>query len=131
MNTGKRWPSILNLLWGKRLADKPKRPANKPKRRAKKPVAATPVDSIELRHLDEVVAAQVRAFFAGEMPDFTKDGGRAVQIPHPLKEGVNIKIKGAGLYGRGIQFGTRREDRAQGDALRFRRQDDGRRGLGP
>ena len=109
MKARKRWHSLLNFLWRKRPADTPKRPADKPKRRTKKPVAATPVDSIELRHLDEVVAAQVRAFFAGEMPDFTKDGGRAVQIPHPLKEGVNIKIKGAGLYGRGIQFGTRRE----------------------
>ena len=65
MKARKRWHSLLNFLWRKRPADTPKRPADKPKRRTKKPVAATPVDSIELRHLDEVVAAQVRAITRG------------------------------------------------------------------
>ncbi|MGE3529569.1 MAG: hypothetical protein AB7G54_09080, partial [Methyloceanibacter sp.] len=69
----------------------------------------SPVDGIELRHLDGAVAERVRAFFAGEISNFKKDQGRSVLIAHPAKEGIEIKIKGAGLYGRGIQFGTRRK----------------------
>jgi hypothetical protein len=96
---------MFDFLWRKRPAHKPKQP----KRSAKKPVPASPVDAVELRYLDGAVAERVRAFFAGEVPDFKKDEGRSVRIAHPTKEGVEIKIKGAGLYGRGIQFGTRRK----------------------
>jgi len=133
-----RWPSMLRFLWGNRSVDKPKRPANKEKpkrpannaepkrpannakpkrpankdkakRPADKPVPVSPVDSIELRHLDGAVAEVVRAFFACEVSDFRKDEGRSVRIAHPEKEGMEIKIKGAGLYGRGIKFGTLRK----------------------
>jgi hypothetical protein len=67
------------------------------------------VESVELRHLDGVVADQVRAFFAGELPEFHKDGRRSVRIAHPLKDDAEIKIKGAGFRGRFIKFGTRRD----------------------
>ncbi len=133
-----RWPSMLRFLWGNRSVDKPKRPANKekpkrpannaepkrpannakpkrpanrdkPKPTADTPVPVSPVDRIELRHLDGPVAELVRAFFAGKRPKFKKDGGRSALIAHPSKPGIEIKIKGAGLYGRTIEFGTRRE----------------------
>jgi hypothetical protein len=93
---------IFDLLWRKRPAQKPQRPA-------KKSVPAGPADAVELRHLDGAVAERVRAFFAGEVSDFKKDEGRSVRIAHPSKQGVAIKIKGAGFRGRAIQFGTRRQ----------------------
>lgn len=83
---------MLNWLW--------------PKRSATGASAAGPVDSVELRHLDGAVAEQVRAFFAGRLSDFTKDSKRSVRIAHPVKSGVDIKIKGAGVRGGFIQFGT-------------------------
>ena len=55
------------------------------------------------------MAGRVRAFFTGERPGFKKDGRRSVRIAHPSKAGVEIKIKGAGLNGRFIKFGTRRK----------------------
>ena len=65
------------------------------------------VDHIEIRHVDdEVVAERVRAFFAGKINDFARDGERSVRIAHPRGAGLQIKIKGAGLNGRGIRFGT-------------------------
>ena len=86
---------MLNWLW-------PKRPSTGAS-------AAGPVESVELRHLDGVVADQVRAFFAGELPEFHKDGRRSVRIAHPLKDDAEIKIKGSGFEGGFIQFGMRRE----------------------
>lgn len=67
---------------------------------------AGPVDSVELRHVDGAVAEQVRAFFAGRIPEFSTDGDRSVRFTHPFKPGVEIKIKGAGFQGGFIQFGT-------------------------
>jgi hypothetical protein len=67
------------------------------------------VDSVDLRHADGDVAACVRAYFAGELPNFTKDGTRSVRFSHPSREGVEIKIKGAGFRGGAVQFGTWRE----------------------
>ena len=65
------------------------------------------MDHIEIRHVDdEVVAERVRAFFAGKINDFARDGERSVRIAHPRGAGLQIKIKGAGLNGRGIRFGT-------------------------
>ena len=65
------------------------------------------VDHIEIRHVDdEVVAERVRAFFAGKINDFARDGERSVRIAHPRGAGLQIKIKGAGLNSRGIRFGT-------------------------
>ena len=85
---------MSNLLW---------------RRRDPEPGAAGQADRIELRHLDEAVAGRVRAFFTGERPGFKKDGRRSVRIAHPSNAGVEIKIKGAGLNGRFIKFGTRRK----------------------
>jgi hypothetical protein len=86
---------MLNLFWRKRSVSAPD--------------LAGPVDPVELRHLDGAVAERVRAFFAGEVSDFRKDDGhRSVRIAHPSKQGVEIKIKGAGFRGSGIQFGNRR-----------------------
>jgi hypothetical protein len=70
---------------------------------------AGPVDSVDLRHVDDDVAACVRAYFAGELPNFTKDGTRSVRFSHPSKQGVEVKIKGAGFRGGDIKFGTWRE----------------------
>jgi hypothetical protein len=64
------------------------------------------VDRIELRHVDGAVAECVRAYFAGELTEFQRDGHRSVRLAHPLKDGVEIKIKGAGFRGRAIKFGT-------------------------
>src|SRR5262245_34145570 len=83
---------MLNLSWRKRPT-----PA---------PSLAGPVDSVDLRHADGDVAACVRAYFAGELQNVTKDGTRSVRFFHPFKEGVEIKIKGAGFRGRAIKFGT-------------------------
>jgi hypothetical protein len=93
---------MFDFLW-KKL------PAHKFKQSRKKKPKPSRVDAVELRHLDGAVAERVRAFFAGEVRNFKKDEGRSVRIAHPTKEGVEIKIKGAGLYGRGIQFGTLRK----------------------
>ena len=79
------------------------------RRPALEPGDSGPVDNIEFRHLDDAVAGRVRAFFTGERPGFKKDGRRSVRIAHPSKAGVEIKIKGAGLHGRFIKFGTRRK----------------------
>ena len=59
-----------------------------------------------MRHVDEVVAEQVRAFLAGKVKDFVRDGDRSVRFPHPLGGDLQLKIKGAGMKGGGIQFGT-------------------------
>jgi hypothetical protein len=84
---------MLNLFWQKRPA----------------PSLTGPVDRVELRHLDGAVAERVRAFFAGELPNFTKEATRSVRFSHPSKEGVEIKIKGAGFEGGDIQFGILRK----------------------
>ena len=101
------------------------------RRPALEPGDSGPVDNIEFRHLDDAVASRGCAFFAGERPGFKKDGRRSARIAHPSKEGVEIKIKGAGLHGRAIQFGTRRKTGPKATLLRLRRQDDGGRSLGP
>ncbi len=80
-------------------------------RQEQAPGVAGLVDRIELHHIDGVAAELVRAFFTGEVRKFTKDGTRSVRLAHPLKPGVEIKIKGAGLRGRRIRFGTLRNTR--------------------
>jgi hypothetical protein len=49
----------------------------------------------------------VRAWFGGEIRDFVADGERSVRFAHPTRPGWLLKIKGAGLMGRGIRFGRR------------------------
>lgn len=75
---------------------------------ALEPNTAGPLDKIELRHIDPVVAESVRAYFAGELTEFQLDGRRSVRIAHPSQKDLEIKIKGAGFRGRAVKFGTLR-----------------------
>ena len=88
--------TIRNLLSGNRPIPEAAAPVGDP----------AVVDAVEMRHVDEVVAEQVRAFLAGKVKDFVRDGDRSVRFPHPLGGGLQLKIKGAGMKGGGIQFGT-------------------------
>jgi hypothetical protein len=67
---------------------------------------STVVDPVEIRHIDDAIADHVRAFFAGKVRDFVQDGDRSVRFAHPLGGGLQLKIKGAGMNGGAIQFGT-------------------------
>ena len=91
---------------------------------------STVVDTVEMRHVDEAVADQVRAFFAGKVKDFVQDGDRSVRFAHPLGGGLQLKIKGAGMKGGGIQFGTQHKAGPKAPLFRLRWQDDGGRRLG-
>lgn len=62
--------------------------------------------NIEVRHASKEVSEQVRAWFSGEVREFILDGERSVHIPHPVREGYRLKIKGAGLNGGPVQFGA-------------------------
>src|SRR6185369_15694761 len=67
---------------------------------------STVVDRVEIRHIDDAVADHVRAFFASKVRDFVQDGDRSVRFAHPLGGDLQLKIKGAGMNGGAIQFGT-------------------------
>lgn len=65
-----------------------------------------PIEEVELRHIDGPVADLVRRRFIERQPAGIADGERSILLPHPEKPGVNIKIKGAGLFGGSVLFGT-------------------------
>lgn len=71
------------------------------------PASARPrIDRIEFRHLSADVGQRVHDWFAGDVATNAIDGTRSVHIPHPEKEGFDLKIKGAGFRGGPIRFGT-------------------------
>lgn len=61
----------------------------------------------DYRHLDPEIVGQVEKWFRREIAEFTLDGDRSVRFAHPTKPDHLLKIKGAGLLGRGIRFGRR------------------------
>ena len=63
--------------------------------------ARPPAHVARVEHASDAVAERVRAWFAGEKLKRTLDGDRSVIIAHPEKPGFGIKIKGAGLLGKG------------------------------
>ncbi len=65
-----------------------------------------PLDAIELRHVEGEVAELVRTYFMERSLQGIVDGSRSIRLPHPTKAGMQIKIKGAGLFGGPVRFGT-------------------------
>lgn len=61
------------------------------------------------RHLDPEIVTQVERWFRRDISEFTPNGDRSVSIAHPTKPDHLLKIKGAGLRGRGIRFGRRHD----------------------
>lgn len=64
------------------------------------------IRQVEVRHASEAVEKRVRAWFEKPSRVGAVDGGRSVHLPHPEKRGVSLKIKGGGLNGGPIRFGT-------------------------
>jgi hypothetical protein len=67
-----------------------------------------PVDEVDVFYCDEAVANAVRSRLAKGAPIGSFDGARSVRIPHPCKPDYELKIKGAGLWGKSVQFGVQR-----------------------
>ncbi len=65
---------------------------------------ATGPISVRCRHLRPAVAAQVEAWFRGEVTERKLSGDRCVIIAHPEDPGLRLKIKGAGFRGEQLQF---------------------------
>ncbi|WP_373356382.1 hypothetical protein [Pseudoroseicyclus sp. CXY001] len=63
---------------------------------------------VTCRHLAPEDAAVVEDWFAGRVEPLRRSGGRSVLLPAPGKPDRALKIKGAGLAGSGIGFGTYR-----------------------
>lgn len=61
---------------------------------------------LEVRHASAGVEKRVRAWFENPSRLGAVDGGRSVHLPHPDKRGVSLKVKGAGLNGGPVRFGT-------------------------
>lgn len=64
------------------------------------------IKSIEVRHASEAVARRVRAWFEASGRVGALDGSRSIHLPHPERNGFALKIKGAGLSGGSVRFGT-------------------------
>lgn len=64
------------------------------------------IKSIEVRHASDAVARRVQAWFERGGCVGIPDGSRSVRLPHPEKSGYALKIKGAGLNGGRVRFGT-------------------------
>ncbi len=75
-------------------------------RRKLLPPPAFSIDEVELRHLPGEVATLVESRMRTGLPTGTLDGERSVRLAHPAKPGHLIKIKGAGLSGGSVWFGT-------------------------
>jgi hypothetical protein len=63
------------------------------------------IQRIEIRHVSGTVAERVRRWFETTRRVGKLDGSRSVRLPHPDKNGFDIKIKGAGFLGGPIRFG--------------------------
>lgn len=64
------------------------------------------ITNIDIRHASEAVAKRARAWFASGGNVGAVDGSRSIHLPHPERSGFTLKIKGAGLNGGAIRFGT-------------------------
>jgi hypothetical protein len=62
--------------------------------------------TVSCHHLPPDAEAIVRDWFAGRITTFTLSGDRSVYIPQASAGHPQIKIKGAGMRGGAIQFGT-------------------------
>lgn len=71
-------------------------------------VPGTPHDRIEISGLDPETGALVRDWFAGVITPLRLDGARSVHLSAPHRPGGEIKIKGAGLFGKGINWSRHR-----------------------
>ena len=65
--------------------------------------------AFQYRHLSTDIIEQIEKWFRKEIGEFSLDGDRSVRIPHPTRPDRLLKIKGAGLNGRGIRFGRRHD----------------------
>ena len=63
------------------------------------------LDRIEFRHVPDACQAPVRDWYAGRLAASRIDGDRSVHLPHPAGGGRVLKLKGAGLSGKGVEFG--------------------------
>jgi hypothetical protein len=59
------------------------------------------------QHLSPAVAAKVETWFRGEISEFELSGNRSVVVAHPERPERRLKIKGAGLKGRPLEFAER------------------------
>jgi hypothetical protein len=76
------------------------------------PAPQFPIEAaVETYHLDEDLAALVRRRMTSGDPKGNRDGDRSVRLPHPSQPGIDIKIKGAGLYPGPVHFGRRHASR--------------------
>jgi hypothetical protein len=87
------------MVWGKQPPPE-KTPAAQPGG----PLAA--VEVAETHHLSPLVAAITKDWFAGRVAPLALDGNRSVLLTYPGRRDRRLKIKGAGVRGRGVQFGT-------------------------
>jgi hypothetical protein len=65
------------------------------------------LDRIEFQHLPDEFRPVVRGWFEGRVGALALDGSRSVQLPHPAGGRRVLKVKGAGLSGGPVAFGTR------------------------
>ncbi|MBO9467754.1 hypothetical protein J7443_21160 [Tropicibacter sp. R15_0] len=63
-------------------------------------------DGVQCREMSKDVAELCQNWFSGQISQFEKTGERSVYIPYEGPRFDRIKIKGAGLNGSAIQFGT-------------------------
>ncbi len=63
-------------------------------------------DSIDFWHVPPAFEGAVRDWYAGRIPALARDGTRSVHLPHPAGGDRVLKLKGAGLAGGPVEFGT-------------------------
>lgn len=83
------------------------------------PVGPTEKPVVAVKHASDAVAERVREWFSGEKLKRRLDGDRAVVVEHPEKRGAGLKIKGAGLRGRAIQFGVSHASKLKAPAFDY------------
>lgn len=64
------------------------------------------LDAIDFHHVPEPFQEPVRAWYEGRVAALAVDGTRSVHLPHPAGGGRVLKLKGAGLGGGPVEFGT-------------------------
>lgn len=78
-----------------------------------------PPDRVETFHLTPAVAQRVRDWFGTAGIEAVPDGERSVRIAHPERPDRLLKIKGAGLNGGPIRFGTTHNSRLKAPVFDF------------
>lgn len=63
-------------------------------------------DRIDFWHVPAACEGAVRDWYAGRADALAVDGTRSVHLPHPAGGGRVLKLKGAGLAGGPVEFGT-------------------------